>query len=372
MKHLILALSFLLLTGAGASAQSIDVLYETRSGGASGFDTVIVYLQSTSSNTVPIRAVNFSFAYQFSCSTYNTYSSIFPTHWQSFFQRHLIRRNLSLSYGANTYDSRWLYAIGDANLTNNSIVHIPALNTGLLEVLRVTFSGNCNSTIYMEDQSENPVNQIADANLNSVSYTVQRLSGPPTLPVEYLSWEAEGQADGSVKLDWITASEVNNDYFTIEKSFNSNFDIVESIATIDAEGSSTAPASYSFEDDGLMQKEVYYRLRQVDIDGSWSYSESRLVRFSENDIDVRIQVYPNPVKDITTVDFGFLESATIKITLINPAGKVIKTLKHDLQNGESKLTLNFAELPDGLYFMNVKSDGNSIPFSQTFKIIHGL
>ena len=367
MKKLLLTIFVSSLFAVFLPAQSINILYENRSGGSSGVDTVIVYMESTTSSAVAIRAVNFSFAYQFGCSTYGTHTSIFPTHWSSFFQRHLIRRNLSLTYGANTYDSRWLYAIGDANLTSTSFVSVPANGTGLLEVMRITFTGTCNPTIYMEDQTENPVNQIADNNLNSLSYTVVRLSGPPSLPVEYLGWDVEAQANGSALLNWETSSEINNDYFEIEKSFDSDFGQKEIIGQISGKGSSLDGASYSFIDNGLMQPVVYYRLRQVDIDGSFSYSEVKTASFDQEIFGPELAIYPNPAKDLVHVDLSFAGEGEYEIQVLTLEGKLVSS--HAVQGLLTK-EISLSELPRGVYTIKIGGIYQGIPFTKTAKLVH--
>lgn len=349
-RFLYLASPFLLLFSI-VQAQSLNIHYEVRNGGTSSVDTVIVYMRSNSANPVSIRAVNFSMAYQFNCSSYDTYSSIFPGKWSSFFQRHLIRRNLNLSYGTNTYDSRWLYAIGDANLTSSSILVIPDNTQPLLEVMRVTFFGTCNATIYMEDQAENPVNQIADANLNNLSYNIFRLSGPPSLPVEYINWEARALPNGTAALSWKTSSELNNDYFMVEKSLGPDFEVKEDILKVEGEGTPVDEASYTVIDDGIMQDVVYYRLRQVDFDGTFEYSDVRKVNFQQVSPELDMTVFPNPTRDNVKIQVSFAEEMRLSLMLFDSKGRLVRTMV-----GSANQTINFplGNLPPGTYYLHAK------------------
>ncbi|MEZ4685685.1 MAG: T9SS type A sorting domain-containing protein [Bacteroidia bacterium] len=366
MKRFLSIFSPVLFLFSFGLAQSINVHYEIRSGVSTAPDTVIVYMQSTTTNTVSIRAVNFSFAYQFGCAAYDSYTSIFPNKWSSFFQRHLIRRNLSLTYGSASYDSRWLYAIGDANLTTNSVLVIPNNTQPMLEVMRVAFSGSCTPDIYMEDQSENPVNQIADQNLNSLGYNVFRLNGPPNLPVEYLGWEARPLADGTAKLEWATSAELNNDYFVVEKSYAPDFSGMEEIARIEGKGTPVDEASYSLIDNGLMQEQVYYRLRQVDFDGTWQHTDVRQVNFETLSPDLGLTVYPNPTKDRVKIQVSFAEDMRLSLMLFDKRGRLVRTME-TLANNVIEFPLG--NLPPGVYHLQATGRHNGLMINQTKSII---
>jgi hypothetical protein len=361
------SLLFLTLAiGLSIHAQSINVSYEIRSGGASSVDTVVVYMQSATASSVAIRAVNFSLAYDFNCSSYDQYSSIFPTYWDSFFQRHLIRRNLNLSYNGKTYDSRFLYAIGDAKLTSNSALVIPANTQPMIEVMKIGFTGSCTSDIYMEDQTENSVNQIADANLNSLGYNVFRLSGPPTLPLEYMSWEARPLPDGSAELTWSTSAEINNDYFIIEKSFVSDFSEKEDIQRVFGEGTPVDPASYTFIDNGLMQTTVYYRLKQVDLNGQWSYSGTQTVNFEQLSPGLTLTVFPNPARDIVKVQASFLEDARITLMLFDKKGRLVRT---KVAEANAAVEFPLANLSPGIYHLQATSTHKGNMLNESVRLV---
>ncbi|MCE3279181.1 MAG: hypothetical protein K0S44_1372 [Bacteroidetes bacterium] len=120
------------------------------------------------------------------------------------------------------------------------------------------------------------------------------VSGPLTygapLPIELISFAAV-VCDRDICLDWITASETNNDYFTVERSSDGmNF---ESLSQLDGAGNSTATLTYSFIDHSPLSGTGYYRLKQTDFDGRSTYSSIKPVDFAA-DQEFSFVVYPNP------------------------------------------------------------------------------
>jgi len=124
--------------------------------------------------------------------------------------------------------------------------------------------------------------------------TFGSLTGPNPLPIDLVSFNAE-KNDNHVDLSWVTESEVNNDYFTIERSAN-GFNWEELKKTKGA-GNSNTLLEYKDIDLSPLSGISYYRLKQTDFDGKYSYSDIQKVAFNDYDI----AVYPNPVKNNLTV-----------------------------------------------------------------------
>ncbi len=133
-----------------------------------------------------------------------------------------------------------------------------------------------------------------------------------TLPITLLSFDAEKQVN-SVLLNWVTVSEINNDYFTIEKSMN-GIDFV-SVGTVKGSGNSTEKNEYNLVDAKPYNGVSYYRLKQTDYNGSFTYSELRVVEYKGKSSNSKI--YPNPSKD-----------GGLYLDIVNPpAGEIIIHLK---------------------------------------------
>lgn len=137
------------------------------------------------------------------------------------------------------------------------------------------------------------------------------------LPIELISFEAKPDEDG-VRLNWITASEVNNDHFTVERSMNA-IDF-EPAVRVPAIGNSTIPSEYIARDDRAVPGVVYYRLRQTDEDGTSTTSDVVAV---ERVIGNSISLYPNPIDQGTLWLNGKLPSGRAEI--LSSTGRVLRT-----------------------------------------------
>jgi hypothetical protein len=187
----------------------------------------------------------------------------------------------------------------------------------------------------------------------SFGFTFDDPGGP--LPIELISFNAESDNE-VVHLFWSTASEINNDYFTIERSINS-FDWKET-GRIDGAGNSTKENNYSFYDkpgeDGL----YYYRLKQTDFDGHSTLSSIREIRFDKPD---ELVIRPNPASQ-----YFVLESKDIKsyqYSLYNFLGEMMVI---PVKKEANQTFFNTSELIPGLYFLIVKKENKVVHTGKVF------
>ncbi len=163
------------------------------------------------------------------------------------------------------------------------------------------------------------------------------------LPIELISLTANC-SDGSVKVDWATASEINNDYFTLERSADGvNF---EELTIVSGAGNSNNIVSYSWLDDNPTSDIAYYRLKQTDFNGAFSYSEIISKNCQSND---EFRVYPNPVLNRLTLSGSSEKLMDYKIISIE--GKILKA---GAFIGESQLDIS--NLSEGVYLVELISD----------------
>jgi hypothetical protein len=166
--------------------------------------------------------------------------------------------------------------------------------------------------------------------------------GNNILPITLLNFTAEKNGK-SVLLKWTTASETNNDYFEIEKSADGiNFRI---FAKIKGAGSSSQSVDYSHQDSNPFTGTSYYRLKQVDLDGRFTYSSIRTVLFNSNAV---FSIAPNPSKGSFTVQSakgGMFE-------LLDATGKVLKS--YTISSTQQTI---HPSLPAGMYFVREKQSG---------------
>lgn len=168
-----------------------------------------------------------------------------------------------------------------------------------------------------------------------------------TLPVELSYFGAKSTMDNTVTLDWQTDLEINNDYFSVERSTN-GFDW-EVIQTVDSrDGNSTETQAYSTEDNTPYEGISYYRLKQTDYDGSFTYSAIKAVTITKV---VEVVIYPNPTVDIVMIAGVNYESNTIRV--FNTAGQEVTSIINVERVGEQKLKLDMNPLANGIYLLKI-------------------
>ncbi|MFT5348183.1 MAG: hypothetical protein ACI9M3_001221, partial [Bacteroidia bacterium] len=171
------------------------------------------------------------------------------------------------------------------------------------------------------------------------------LSTPP-LPITLLRFTAEVE-DGHVQLNWVTASEINNDYFNIEHSTDGV--IFTSVNKIRGAGNSMQTLKYSSIHHPAIDGISYYRLKQTDYDGQTSYSKIVAVDF--NTSDFIIAIYPNPFSKKTTFNTNVnLKDATL---IIYNSHKVVRQIENI---SGTIFTFKRDNLPNGLYWIKLMED----------------
>lgn len=176
------------------------------------------------------------------------------------------------------------------------------------------------------------------------------------LPVTLTTFDAKA-AGADANLNWATASEANNDYFGVERSFDGvTFDAVGKIA---GHGTTSTFSNYAYTDTGVAAKAsgtVYYRLRQVDLDGTSTYSPVRTVAFEKGAASLKL--YPNPTTpgdDKLTLDLLTLPQGDYQASLVNVLGSTVAT--YTVHGGEAQPIALPASLAAGNYIVLVQGQG---------------
>jgi hypothetical protein len=190
--------------------------------------------------------------------------------------------------------------------------------------------------------------------------------GVVTLPIKLMYFNAK-MIKQKVKLTWETAAEINNDYFTIERSEDGiNFN---RLFTKRGAGNSTIPKFYEMTDENPLPDQAYYRLKQTDYDGKFTYSNIRTVnnKTSLNESEIVIQsISPNPFQSDLQINFNVKSKGTVKISLINNEGKLLENNKVPVDEGSAHYNFEKTDLlKPGTYFIIVEQNGER----QTKKVI---
>jgi hypothetical protein len=225
------------------------------------------------------------------------------------------------------------------------------LNTYTVRAL--VFNSTGNHTLFAGRAS-------ATANLGGVyEYTFS------FVPVELVSFSAEVFA-GDVDLSWITATELNNYGFQIERR-NSESNEWVNIGFVNGGGSSTETRYYSFSDNSVSVGKYFYRLKQMDFNGSYEYSSEIEATVLEvlNDFALN-QNYPNPFNPSTRIAFSIPNSSFVSLKVFDILGNEVTTLiNRELAGGSYEVEFVGNNLPSGVYFYTIAAG----EFTKTLKMI---
>jgi len=180
------------------------------------------------------------------------------------------------------------------------------------------------------------------------------------LPVELASFEALQQKNG-ILVSWSTATELNNFGFEIEKSYDGVVFTTE--AFVNGKGTSTDLTHYSHFMELNKNGAVSVRLKQIDLDGSVSYSRVETVEFGLLPTTVMLfDNYPNPFNPSTTISYALPEATDITLSVYNTLGELVKVLDSGFKpEGNHKMEFEASELPSGVYLLTLNSPiGNSV------------
>jgi len=183
--------------------------------------------------------------------------------------------------------------------------------------------------------------------------TFGSLDDHTVLPIELVSFTANCDGRSSL-IEWTTATERNNDYFSLERSDDAiNF---TEIARVAGAGNSIEPLDYSYTDYGIHGGDNYYRLVQVDYDGTRTASEIIVANCIEPEVgEPDVQAYPNPFNDELTVVLDNFDNRPATIEVYDMLGKLIYTDKVAAPQNSYETILNLSNLPPAAYTVRVST-----------------
>jgi len=159
-----------------------------------------------------------------------------------------------------------------------------------------------------------------------------------------------------VVINWTTATETNNRSFEIERSEDkTNFNV---IGFVDGNGTTTEGQNYSFIDKLDKEGKYYYRLKQIDFDGSFSYSNIVEINYSLPVKYSLSQNYPNPFNPSTKIEYSIPKSGFVSLKVYDLLGREIVTLvSEEKQKGKYEIEFDAAKyiLTSGIYFYSIKA-----------------
>lgn len=261
---------------------------------------------------------------------------------------------------AINYDSRsnfyWQVTTGNGFVANASgmairmqssnipgVTNFAQLNTSLATgVAPGTFSAGTSAN------NDPQVNRTAltETNLNNNFYVAVNATTNP-LPVTISSFNGEKRINNNF-LYWSTSTEVNNKGFELERSADGkNFTSISFVATKADRGNSTSTINYNYTDEKPLAGTNYYRLKQVDNDGKFSYS-SVVVLKGEKAFSIS-SVYPNPTKENVYVAINSTKAGKADVSIVDLSGRLVKQIPVNLIEGDNNVRINLNGLASGSY-----------------------
>lgn len=319
--------------------------------------------QKLKSKAIRLSLIFFLFSFYISTTQAQTYNGT-----QSFI----------VSSTTYTFDYTLEYSNPTATMTI-TFVSPPGIPSGLNPQLRLGPAGGPHTFVGMSGSS--PTYSVTLSGVNCcptppITFWLAYAGGlyqspvPLTfpLPIALTDFSTKILGTSNALLSWKTSSEINSDYFGIERSTDGL--LWDQIGKKRAEGNSNSEVRYDYEDKDIphlrtSDKVLYYRLKLTDLDGSYKYSDIRGINFSQ-DISI-ISVYPNPAKDRINIDLSTIDTETeeVRVEIYNNIGGKIM-IKKISGSGIELIDLN--ELPSGTYHIIVKQGLETIHNSCISKV----
>lgn len=166
------------------------------------------------------------------------------------------------------------------------------------------------------------------------------------LPIQLLNFEVNATAEFSVEIFWTTASEINNSHFVVERS--SDGKNWSDLAIIQGMGNSSSLIQYNYTDTNPFRGLTYYRLKQVDFDGSFSYSTIRTI--NNFDAAKNVLIYPNPASNQLTISGLSITQGDYEIH--SSSGRLVTHQTSIISSEKFLVDLDISCLPNGIYFLS--------------------
>ena len=195
----------------------------------------------------------------------------------------------------------------------------------------------------------------------NAGFDLDGIKGVDIVPVELVSFSAEVIGD-EVVLKWLTATETNNRGFEVERASSSTTPVQgwARISFVEGRGTTTEMTDYSYKDKIINPGNYVYRLKQIDFDGTVSYSEEIEVDITGPKDYALYQNYPNPFNPATTIKFALPIDSRVKLNVYNTLGQLVETLvDREMESGYHEVNFDAARLSSGVYLYQLQT-GNYI------------
>jgi hypothetical protein len=208
-------------------------------------------------------------------------------------------------------------------------------------------------------QNVQPIGLSGQTSFSTFRIHGTSLNASTVLPVELISFQLKPIDNKYFQLDWQTASELNNYGYEVQRSTNA-VDFTK-IGLVSGHGTTALPNAYTFDDHNVtVETDYYYRLKILDNDGKFTYSNILTGRLKANNTFTVTDFYPNPTYDHAQIDIYVLEDGKLKTTVYDILGQIMKQDVQDIFKGVNKLNYNFETLAKAGYAVSFVYDNKTI------------
>jgi hypothetical protein len=342
-KCLILALLALCLQ---ANAQDVRFSYQSKIG-TGNIDTILVWARSNTINPISLGAVNLSWVFNSSCLSYtaggsptpNSYWSLFRNTWGSLLDLDLLQ-TITVTYDGNPYDRRVQY--GNAMAFFPAPIVLPTNAQAPLLVMKLWFSGSCTSQVYMEDESENGLNQIAGPTGNLLTYIIENILSQPLASI-WSEVKVDLPSPEAALVSWVPTAEMTDGSFEVERSKSPNFSQKNTLNTLPLQKGPGRP--YQFEDNQPIAGLSFYRIRFMASDGREELSRVVSLYLETEELKDPIRIIPNPSAGIFDLNF-LLSEDPVMIQILDLHGRMVFEKRQAFQEA---IPISVSFLPAGTY-----------------------
>ena len=285
------------------------------------------------------------------------------TNFKNYINRYWsVSPSASILSGTPNYTITYTYVDSDINTNGDESKLIPVKVSNGTWYKPSTFTNTNAAPNITNGQSEGSggvdvgTNTLTWSGLSTFSFDMAAGDEAQALPIHLLYFTAKPQTN-RVRLDWATASETNNDYFTVERSQDGEH--FNELFKKPGAGISTTNLYYFGYDNKPFDGISYYRLKQTDFDGKYEYSDVESVNFTQGNSkeDIELNIYPNPVENNTIhVKFDAKQQADFHVAIYDAVGKLIYQETINAEKGPNDHAIELPSVAAGMYQLEVKND----------------
>lgn len=266
---------------------------------------------------------------------YNVYfadggACAFPVSWEG------VTYNDLLTYKSAVTPSEQNTIFKNVTFVSNTDLHLSGSSNGDFDLAGTPIAG------IIDD---------IDGDLRNPDFPYRGADEADLIPVELTSFTAS-IINNSVFLNWITATEINNYGFELERNSNDESGANwKKIGFVPGSGTTTESRSYSFKDENLVSGIYSYRLKQIDFNGLFKYYElNESVEISNPKVFNLSQNYPNPFNPDTKIDYSIANATNVQLEVFNAIGEKVATLVGEIKHpGNYTVNFNAEKFSSGVY-----------------------